>query len=41
MNVNWWYTGKVIDNEDKIDVNYLNEISANNERGKNEGRHLI
>ena len=34
LNVNWWYTGKVIDNEDKIDVNNnsnLNEISTDND----------
>ena len=34
LNINWWYTGKVINNEDKIDVNnnsILNEISTDND----------
>ena len=34
LNINWWYTGKVINNEDKIDVNNnsnLNEISTDND----------
>ena len=34
LNANWWYTGKVNNNEDKIDVNNngnLNEISIDND----------
>jgi hypothetical protein len=34
LNIKWWYTGKVINNEDKIDVNnnsILNEISTDND----------